>query len=212
MGKFHAGDGSGDNFNTRLAARAESSVLARQDARLNGFARRAAVAHVVYNSDIRRPVEVGADQEQQLVTWLSKRLGTEVKPPSLKAAGYELIGGRLLPGDTGPVAQFTYHDSSGQRLTLYVTREVPKVSSESQTAFRFGSEGPVNVFYWVDKNFGYAVSSGSARDELMGVSKEVYDQLGRAEISPCQDRLHQSIRPRLATLDTFLVFNANQFI
>ena len=49
MRKFHAGDGSGDNFNTRLAARAESSVLARQDARLNGFARRAAVAHVVYS-------------------------------------------------------------------------------------------------------------------------------------------------------------------
>ena len=179
MRKFHAADGRGDNFNTRLASRTKPSVLARQDASLSGFARRAAVAHVVYSPDVRRPVEADADQEQQLVTWLSKRLGTEVKPPSLKAAGYELIGGRLLPSDTGPVARFTYHDGSGQRLTLYVTREVPRVSSKSQTAFRFGSEGPVNVFYRVDKNFGYAAPSGSARDELMRVSKEVYDQLGR---------------------------------
>ena len=105
------------------------------------------------------------------MTWLSKRLGTEVKPPSLKAAGYELIGGRLLPGDTGPVAQFTYHDSSGQRLTLYVTREVPKVSSESQTAFRFGIEGPVNVFYWVDKNFGHAVWRIGPRRADAGVER-----------------------------------------
>lgn len=171
--------GSVEDSAARLAARTDPSVLALQNAGLSGFARRAAVAHVVYSPDVRRPVEVGADQEQQLVTWLSRRLGTEVKPPILKALGYELIGGRLLPGDTGPVAQFMYHDRAGQRLTLYVSREVPMTSGQSETAFRFGKEGPVNVFYWVDKNFGYAISGGSDRDELMRVSKEVYDQLGR---------------------------------
>lgn len=171
--------GAIDASAARLASGANPSVLASKDADMDGFARRAAVAHVVYSPDVRRPVEVGADQEQQLVTWLSKRLGTEVKPPSLNSVGYELIGGRLLPGDTGPVAQFMYHDSTGQRLTLYVTREVPKPSGQSETAFRFGKEGPVNVFYWVDKDFGYAISGGSDRDELMRVSKEVYRQLGR---------------------------------
>ena len=179
MQKFHAADGSGDNFNTRLVARAESSVLARQDASLSAFARRAAGGHVVSSPDERRPVEAGADQEQQLVTWPSKRLGTEVRP-SLKAVSYELIGGRLLPGDTGPVAQWMHHDGLGQRLTLYVSREAPRVSSGSQTAFRFGSEGQVNVFYGGDKNVGYAVSSGSGRDETMRMSKEGYDPLGGA--------------------------------
>ena len=48
---------------------------------LTGFAHRAAVAHVVYSPDVRRPVEVGADQEQALVTWLTKRMGTDVRPP-----------------------------------------------------------------------------------------------------------------------------------
>lgn len=169
--------GSIDDKAAQLAASSPPATFA--DGNLSGFARRAAVAHVVYSPDIRRPVEVGAEQEQQLVTWLSKRLGTEVKPPSLNAVGYELIGGRLLPGDTGPVAQFMYHDSTGQRLTLYVTREVPKTSGQSETAFRFGKDGPVNVFYWVDKNFGYAISGGSDRDELMRVSNEVYRQLSR---------------------------------
>ncbi len=170
--------GSIDGNTAQLASVAAPSAVAYRDGDLSGFARRAAVAHVVYSPDIRRPVEVGADQEQQLVTWLSKRLGTQVRPPSLKPVGYELIGGRLLPGDSGPVAQFMYHDSTGQRLTLYVTREVPTTSGRQETAFRFGKDGPVNVFYWVDKNFGYAISGGSDRDELMRVSKEVYRQLG----------------------------------
>jgi anti-sigma factor RsiW len=144
---------------------------------LTGFAHRAAVAHVVYTPDGRRPVEVGADQEQQLVTWLSRRLGTAVKAPTLGDIGYSLLGGRLLPGDKGPVAQFMYHDGSGQRLTLYVTREAPQVGGQAQTAFQFGRDGPVNVFYWVDRNFGYAISSSAERPELMRVAQEVYRQL-----------------------------------
>jgi hypothetical protein len=31
---------------------------------LTGFARRAAVAHLVYSPDVRRPVELGADQSR----------------------------------------------------------------------------------------------------------------------------------------------------
>ena len=136
--------------------------------------RQAAVAHVVFSPDVRRPVEVRAEQEDQLVTWLSKRLGTPVRPPKLGTLGYELIGGRLLPGNSGPVAQFMYHDSSGQRLTLYVTTEN---TANQDTGFRFAQEGPVNVFYWIDGKFGYALSAGIDKGELSRVATAVYDQL-----------------------------------
>jgi anti-sigma factor RsiW len=136
--------------------------------------RQAAVAHVVFSPDVRRPVEVRAEQEDQLVTWLSKRLGTPVRPPKLGALGYELIGGRLLPGNSGPVAQFMYHDASGQRLTLYVTTEN---TANQETGFRFAQEGPVNVFYWIDGKFGYALSAGIDKGELSRVATAVYDQL-----------------------------------
>ncbi|MGH9576457.1 MAG: anti-sigma factor family protein [Terriglobales bacterium] len=138
------------------------------------FARRAAVAHVVYSPEVRRPVEVAAEQEDQLVAWLSKRLDAPVKPPHLGRIGYELIGGRLLPGDRGPVAQFMYHDASGQRLTLYVTREA---EATGDRAFRFSKEGPVSVFYWIDGRFGYALSAGIEKDALHKVAQEVYRQL-----------------------------------
>lgn len=173
--------GSVDAERVRIAfaegARSTQQQVASTDEALHGFARRAAVAHVVYSPDVRRPVEVGADEEQALVSWLSKRLGSEVRPPLLKAVGYELIGGRLLPGDKGPVAQFMYNDTAGQRMTLYVTREAPSAADGSNTAFSFGRDGPVNVFYWVDKQFGYAISGGSDRKDLLRVAQEVHRQL-----------------------------------
>ncbi|WP_416243743.1 anti-sigma factor family protein [Azospira sp. APE16] len=138
------------------------------------FAHQAAIAHVVYSPDIRRPVEIGAEQEDQLVTWLSNRLNAEVQPPKLGAMGFELIGGRLLPGVSGPVAQFMYHNAQGQRLTLYVSSES---KGTTETAFRFTQEGPVNVFYWVDQNFGYAISAGIEKPELAHVATAVYEQL-----------------------------------
>lgn len=134
----------------------------------------AAVAHVVYSPDVRRPVEIGADQEDQLVAWLSKRLGTPLKPPKLGGLGYELIGGRLLPGASGPVAQFMYHDATGKRLTLYVSTEL---AANEDTAFRFAQEGPVNIFYWVDRNFGYALSAGIDKGELARVAIDVHRQV-----------------------------------
>lgn len=143
-------------------------------ARAVPLSHQAAVAHVVYSPDVRRPVEIAADQEEALVKWLTKRLGAPVSPPKLGALGYELVGGRLLPGNSGPVAQFMYQDASGQRMTLYVTTES---TEKRDTGFRFAREGLVNVFYWVDGKFGYALSAGIDKGELAKVATVVYDQL-----------------------------------
>lgn len=139
-----------------------------------GLAHQAAVAHVVYSPDLRRPVEIGADHEEQLVAWLSKRLGSTIRPPRLGKLGYELIGGRLLPGAQGAVAQFMYHNASGQRLTLYVSTDQ---SHNKDTGFQFAKEGPVNVFYWIDGKFGYALSAGIDKGALADVAAAVYEQL-----------------------------------
>lgn len=154
-----------------------------------GFARLAAVAHAVYSPDVRRPVELGADQEDQLVAWLSKRLDAPLRPPHLGRVGYELIGGRLLPGERSPVAQFMYRDPNGQRLTLYVTSEA---AATGDTAFRFAQDGPVNVFYWVDGRFGYAISAGSDKNALHRVAQEVYRQLAPTDIDSRQAQLRKS--------------------
>ncbi|MEG2977540.1 MAG: anti-sigma factor, partial [Comamonas sp.] len=76
---------------------------------LPGFVREAAAAHAVYVPEKRHPVEVAAQQQAHLVQWLSKRLGVPLKTPVLDAQGFQLMGGRLLPGETGQArAQFMY--------------------------------------------------------------------------------------------------------
>ncbi|MGN4225119.1 anti-sigma factor family protein, partial [Burkholderia gladioli] len=158
------GDGSGEGGGSIIHASYSGEALARQSA----------IAYVTYAPMVTRPVEVGADREQELVQWLSSRLGTDVRPPVLTHAGYELMGGRLLPGDDGPIAQFMYHNALGERITLNISHR--KLSSDV-TAFKLYQSGPVNVFYWIDGRFGYAVSGGMDRQALLDLSHEVYEQL-----------------------------------
>jgi len=138
------------------------------------LARQAAVAHAVYSPEVRHPVEVGAAEQEHLVNWLSKRLGAKLRAPVLTKEGYELVGGRLLPGDAGAVAQFMYQDAKGKRLTLYVSR----LATESRdTAFRFSQEEKVAVFYWIDGRLGYALSGELPKPELLEIATAVYRQL-----------------------------------
>ena len=135
---------------------------------------RAARAHLVYSPEVRHPVEVEAKEQDHLVKWLSKRLGMPLKLPVLTAEGFELLGGRLLPGPHGPVALFMYQDASGKRITLYVT---PPHKGDSVTAFRFSKEGPVSVFYWIDGDCGFAISGEIDRPALSRVAALVYKQV-----------------------------------
>ena len=136
--------------------------------------RQAAIAHAVYAPEVRHPVEVEAKEEDHLVRWLSKRLGTDLKAPKLGALGFDLVGGRLLSGPNGPVAHFMFQDARGARLTLYVSTQKAETR---QTAFRFSQEDRVSVFYWIDGRNGYALSGEMGREQLLGIANAVYQQL-----------------------------------
>jgi len=135
------------------------------------FFERAAVAHVVYTAEVLHPVEVGADQASHLVQWLSKRLGKELRTPDFAPLGFQLIGGRLLPGDSGPAAQFMYQDTHGARLTLYVS--TPGEDAQP-TAFRYEEEAGTQVLYWVDRNLGFALVGELNRARLLDAAHVAY--------------------------------------
>ena len=159
------------------AGRAPQSATS---ATLPAFARDAAVAHAIYSPEKRHPVEVGAGEQDHLVQWLSRRTGKALKVPRLDTLGYELVGGRLLPGDAGARAQFMFQNAQGIRITLYlgaVTPSDPPTAAGQETAFRFTDGGPVPGFYWVDQGFGYALSGPLSRDALMALAEAVHQQL-----------------------------------
>jgi anti-sigma factor RsiW len=143
------------------------------------FARQAVLAHAVYLPEVRHPVEVEAAQQDHLVQWLSKRLNRPLKVPNLHPLGYELVGGRLLPGEKGARAQFMYQNAGGERITLYVGAldDTQAKAGTGETAFRFGAEGPVATFYWVDQGFGYALAGKQSRQKLLVLAESVYRQL-----------------------------------
>ena len=148
-------------------------------AQLPGFVREAAAAHAVYVPEQRHPVEVAAQQQAHLVQWLSKRLGVALKPPVLEAQGFHLMGGRLLPGETGQArAQFMYEDQAGQRVTLYVSVLDPETAAASVPAsFQWSSDGASHGFYWIEGRQGYALSASLPRERLQALANAVYQQL-----------------------------------
>jgi anti-sigma factor RsiW len=155
-----------------------SVAVARSNAPA-AFVHQASAAYAVYLPEVRHPVEVDATQQQHLVQWLSKRLNRQLKVPNLASAGYELVGGRLLPGDNARArAQFMFQNAAGERVTLYVGA-VEGASSKGidETAFRFANDGGVASFYWVDQGFGYALSGKLPRQGLLVLAEAVYKQL-----------------------------------
>ena len=137
------------------------------------IAHQAAIAHVVYVPEVRHPVEVTGKEEAHLVRWLSKRLGANVRAPRLQSLGYELLGGRLLPEQGRPSAQFMYQDANGRRLTLYVSTDV----QNRETAFRYVRESDLHVFYWIDQTLGYALAGDVGKEEMLRLARAVYEQL-----------------------------------
>jgi len=142
----------------------------------------AIAAYKVFSVEVRHPVEVDVGQEAHLVQWLSKRLGQPLVVPDLTAAGFRLMGGRLLPAENGPAAQFMYENGK-ERVTLYL-----RTGIGGETAFRYSEKNGVGAFYWSDQGFGYALVAKADRDLLLRLSEIVYQQMSadgaKAKIPP----------------------------
>jgi anti-sigma factor RsiW len=142
----------------------------------------AIAAYKVFSVEVRHPVEVDVAQEAHLVQWLSKRLGQPLVVPDLRAAGFRLMGGRLLPAENGPAAQFMYENGK-ERVTLYL-----RTGIGGETAFRYSEDNGTGAFYWSDQGFGYALAAKADRDLLLRLSEIVYQQMSaegaKAKIPP----------------------------
>jgi anti-sigma factor RsiW len=143
---------------------------------------RAAVAHTVYAPEVRHPVEVNVAegrpeeqraQEQHLARWLTRRLDMPVRLFDLRAHGFSLVGGHLLPDLQGPSAQLMYQNATGQHVTVYLRRPEPG----TQTSFRFQREGELGMFLWAEEGFGCALVGKLPRETLLALAEAAYKQV-----------------------------------
>ena len=138
------------------------------------FAHQALLAHVTYAVEQGHPVEVPAQQEAHLVAWLSKRLRMPIRAPDLNAQGFALLGGRLLPADGMPLAQLMYQAADGQRLTLTIRNAGPEAKN---TGFNIMEQNGNSAFYWIDRDYGYALSGSIDKARLLQIANAVERQL-----------------------------------
>jgi anti-sigma factor RsiW len=137
------------------------------------IADRAIAAHVIYAAEKLHVVEVGADQKDHLVGWLSKRVGLRLVAPDFTSEGYSLVGGRLLPAAHRTAAQFMYQDAGGARISLYVTDD----PGRADTGFRFMQEDGARAYYWIDGGYGCAIAGAAPEDKLKAIARLAYRQL-----------------------------------
>jgi anti-sigma factor RsiW len=132
-------------------------------------------AHRLYVVEVRHPVEVPGSERAHLQQWLTKRCGWDVHAPELGAAGLKLVGGRLLPGPSGPASFLMYESASGERFTVYAAR-----ATTETTQMRYATQDSDGALFWADRGVGYVVSGGSDRERLTQVARLVYDQAEKA--------------------------------
>jgi anti-sigma factor RsiW len=129
-------------------------------------------AYRLYVVEVRHPVEVPGDERPHLTQWLSKRVGTPVRIPELEKMGLKLVGGRLLPGPTGPTAFFMYETPSGERFTLYCGQ-----TKDQATALRYIAGDHNAAYYWVDGDLFYVLTGPAEREKLHAIAQAAYDQI-----------------------------------
>ena len=116
-------------------------------------------AYKLYVVEVRHPVEVPGTERQHMTQWLSKRLGEDLRVPDLQSIGLKLVGGRLLPGPTGPPPSTCMKCVTGERFTIYCAK-----ATSRQAAFRYTAADRAAAFYWADGKIAYVVSGPADRD------------------------------------------------
>src|SRR5439155_26295038 len=107
-----------------------------------------------------------------LLPWLSRRVGTNLRAPDLSPFGLRLLGGRLLPGMSGPAALFMYEGPTGERITFYASRQ-----QEPPTAFRYSVANQFAAVHWVEGEIGYVMSGPADRERLGKIAQLAYEQM-----------------------------------
>lgn len=116
------------------------------------------ISYVVYAVDEHRPVEIPADQRNLMTRWLSNRLNRQVAPPNLSAAGYELLGGRMVASPHGAAALFVYQNANHKRLIIYVR---PMAEPSQATGIKAVDVNHLDACAWIEQGHWLVVDSAT---------------------------------------------------
>jgi anti-sigma factor RsiW len=143
---------------------------------LQALALEAADSYSVFAPDRAHAVEMAASDREELLQWISQRLGRKVAVPDLSAAGYRFLGGRVVATAHGPAALFLYDDGRGGRLAVLsrpmaVDKDAPMAPL---------ARGTVHGYAWSQNGLGYSLVGEAPADMLHPIADDVRRQVSHA--------------------------------
>lgn len=166
----------GASLTDNAAGIVNSELVAASDKDLSGvaaLAEEAGAAHLVFAADHKRPVELDAAHEADLVKWLSTRLAHPVTPVDLAAAGFRFMGGRLVATDHGPAALFMYDDDKGTRLSLLIR---PMTKADMQAPLEPVKAHGLDGYAWARNGIGFSLVGTADNVRLQQIASEAQRQ------------------------------------
>lgn len=120
-----------------------------------GFVTQAALLHSVYNRGEIEELNVSDERMQATLDWLSDKMQRKIESPKLESIGLRVIGARLVQGESGPIAQFTYERlDDGGRITVSMT---PHPDTQPLYPYAVLSMSGQSVAYWTDDGMDFAI-------------------------------------------------------
>lgn len=153
------------------ATRTDANVPGIGDGAAALFSARAIEAHRTFVTDNQFPVEIGSGQLPRLVQWFEKRLGQTVTIPDLRAAGFVLLGGRLIPGPRGPFALLVYQNAGGERMGLMFGKADGGGATMYYRASQAAGVAAVGVTSWAQDGDVLSLSGQADPARLSAVAK-----------------------------------------
>jgi anti-sigma factor RsiW len=140
------------------------------------LAQEAADNYAVYSPDRLHPVELRAGASNELVDWVSQRLGRRVEVPNLEASGYRFMGGRVVATPHGPAALYMYDNDHGVRLVM-LSRPM---TVDQEAPMQPLSQRDIRGFSWAAKGMGYSLVGPADSQTLHPIADEVRRQVADA--------------------------------
>lgn len=153
--------GSGSGANTGIAA----------------LAMQAGDAQRVFADDRVHPVEFRAAELPSKLGWIGSRMGRPISPPDLTAAGYRLMGGRMLATPQGATCLFMYDDDHGTRISVVMR---PMREQDLNAPMQPVDDAGAFGFAWARDGLGISLVASKKLPTLRDLSDRVRDEMQRS--------------------------------
>ncbi len=100
---------------------------------------------------------------QASLDWVSDQMQRKIESPKLEQLGLQVVGGRLLQGENGPLAQFTYETEGDRQIIVSMT---PHADHEPSYAYAVRSVYGQPVAYWTKDGMDFSITGETDMQRL----------------------------------------------